>query len=152
MTDPFDALIEVLQPRLTRALVATYGVERGEEALAEALAYAWEHRGRLLEMENPGGYLYRVGQSRSRPRVVDANAFPRPQELGIPHVEPELGAALGELTERQRVCVALVVGHHWTLHEAAELLGITKTSVQSHVERGLARLRARLGVADDVGA
>ena len=78
--------------------------------------------------------------------------FPAPAEIGLPDVEPELSTALAELTERQRVCVALVVGHSYTLDEIAELLGISKSSVRSHVDRALEHLRDRLGVTDDVQA
>jgi DNA-directed RNA polymerase specialized sigma24 family protein len=37
----------------------------------------------------------------------------------------------------------------WTRPEVAELLGISVTSVGSHLERGLAKLRAELGVDSD---
>jgi hypothetical protein len=37
-----------------RALVAAYGSRRGREAAAEALAYAWEHGGRLQDVEYSG--------------------------------------------------------------------------------------------------
>ena len=50
------------------------------------------------------------------------------------------------LPERQRVVITLVYGYEWTLSEVAELLGTTKTTVQNHAERGLARLRKSLGV------
>ena len=40
--DDFDALIEDVRPRLARAFVAAYGRQRGEEALGEAMAVAWE--------------------------------------------------------------------------------------------------------------
>lgn len=152
MADPFDELIVVLRPRLERALVAAYGPQRGEEAVAEALAWAWEHRDRLVSMANPGGYLYRVGQSLSRPPKGEQPWFPPPSQVDAPDVEPGLPAALATLTERQRVCVALVVAHRWSYEEAAEMLGITKSSVQTHVERGMDALRTRLGVVDDVDA
>jgi DNA-directed RNA polymerase specialized sigma24 family protein len=60
----FDVLIRAVEPRLARAFAAAYGRGRGEEALGEALAYAWEHRAEVLAMANPGGFLYRVDQSR----------------------------------------------------------------------------------------
>jgi DNA-directed RNA polymerase specialized sigma24 family protein len=34
----------------------------------------------------------------------------------------------------------------WTHTETAELLGLSTSSVQRHVERGLKKLRTRLGV------
>jgi len=152
MEGTFEDLVAAARPRLRRALVAAYGPERGEEAVAEAMAWAWEHRDRLEGMANPAGYLYRVGQSRSRPRRQRPEMFPAPVALGLPDIEPELAAALVELTERQRVCVALVVGHRYTNDEVAELLGISKSSVRRHVERALGHLRDRLGVTDDVQA
>jgi DNA-directed RNA polymerase specialized sigma24 family protein len=44
------------------------------------------------------------------------------------------------------VAVVLVYGYGYTLREVSELTGVRKTTVQTHVERGLARLRAKLGV------
>jgi DNA-directed RNA polymerase specialized sigma24 family protein len=140
-----DELLAQIRPGLAAAFGAAYGIERGEEALAEAAAYAWEHRERILAMENPAGYLYRVGQSRSRPRPPH-RFLPSPTELGIDDIEPALAPALEELTERQRTCVALVVGLHHSHQEAADLLGISKSSVQQHVDRAMDHLRERLGV------
>ena len=39
----------------------------------------------------------------------------------------------------------LVHGYGCTLREVSELTGIRPTTVQNHVARGLARLRAKLG-------
>ena len=145
-----EALIGGLGPRLARAFVAAYGPERGEEALAEALAYAWEHLEEVRVMANPAGYLYRVGQSRSRPRWRPPVAtFPAVADAGVPWVEPSLPAALEALTEHQRVAVVLVHGYRWTHREVADLLGIAPTTVQTHVERGLAHLRHRLEPVPD---
>lgn len=134
---------------MAKAFSAAYGVDRGEEALGEALAYAWEHRSALGEMTNPAGYLYRVGQSRTRRFNRLRPDLPAPEELGLPLVEPGLAPALRKLSSRQRTCVALVIGHHWTHQETAELLGLSRSSVQNHVERGMEHLRAALGVTDD---
>ncbi len=142
----FGAFFAVGEPRLRRALVAAYGPDRGREAAAEALAFAWEHWGELRTMKNPIGYLYRVGQSRTRSRKTRA-VFGRP-ESGEAWVEPGLGAALGRLSERQRVAVVLVHGFGWSLREVADLTGTARTTVQNHVERGLARLRAALEALD----
>lgn len=143
----FEAFITGMRPRLGRAFVAAYGVERGAEALSESLAVAWERFEEVSVMANPAGYLFRVGQSRSRPRKrVEASRFPPPAELGLPDVEPGLPDALACLTERQRVCVVLVHGYDWTQREAAELLNLSASAVQNHVERGIRRLRHEMGV------
>jgi len=100
-------------------------------------------------MDNPLGYLYRVGQTRSRPRKV-----PPADEWVLPaavehRFEPGLVAAVAALSEPQRVAVVLVHGYEWTLREVAELTGVTVSTVQTHVDRALAKLRAALEVVDD---
>lgn len=143
----FEEFFHEAEPRLRRALVAAYGVERGSEATSEALSYAWQHRTEVLAMENPIGYLYRVGQSRSR-LPLRRTVFPPPRHDGTPLVEPELPNALRRLSKRQRVAVVLVYGFEWKLSEVSELLGIAPTTVQNHLERGMANLRKHLEVND----
>ncbi len=134
------------EPQLRRSLIARYGGEVGREAAAEALAYGWEHWDRIRSMKNPLGYLYRVGQSKSRrfwPRRASLPADPEQRE---PWVEPGLPPALNKLSARQRQVVVLVHGFEYTHQEVADLLGLSRSSIQNHVERGLARLRAELEV------
>lgn len=145
----FEAFVRDAEPRLRRALIAAYGSERGREATAEALAYGWEHWARVRAMQNPTGYLYRVGQSRTRRRSSLRTAFPVAAEPDLPNVEPGLGAALAALTERQRIAVVLVHGFGWTLREVADLTGRKVPTVQRHAERGLAKLRAQIGGVED---
>lgn len=51
---------------LERSLVARFGVEVGQDAAADAVAYCCEHWDRLASMANPTGYLFRVGQTSAR--------------------------------------------------------------------------------------
>ncbi len=135
------------EPRLSRAFAAAYGFEEGRDAAAEALAYAFEHWDRLRQVANLPGYLYRVGQSRTRRRRQPV-LFAIP-DGGDHDFEPGLPAALAALTQRQRLAVVLVHGYGYTLREVADLTGIRPTTVQNHLTRGLARLRLTLGVRDD---
>lgn len=145
----FTVFFAEAEPRLRRALVAAYGSERGREATVEALAYAWQHWPTIRAKDNPVGYLYRVGQSRSRPRkqpvpdVVSAGG-------GDPWIEPGLPAAVAGLSEQERLAVVLIEGFGWTYREVAELAGVTVSSVQSYRERALRKLRDALGVTEDV--
>jgi len=143
----FHLFLQAAEPRLRRALVAAYGAERGREATAEALGYAWEHWERVKSMSNPTGYLYRVGQSRTRERQKHP-LFVRPDHPE-PWFEPALAPALEKLTERQRTAVVLVHGFGWTLREVAECTDVKATSVQNHLDRGLKKLRAALKVGSD---
>jgi DNA-directed RNA polymerase specialized sigma24 family protein len=138
----FTAFVVKHEPRLRRALVAAYGGSRGREATAEALAFAWEHWARLSEVDNIPGYLFRVGQSRTRGRRT-ALTFAS-QEPDDPMFEPGLAPALRALTARQRSAVVLVHGFGWSMREVAELTGTKVTTVQNHLERGLAKLRRTL--------
>jgi DNA-directed RNA polymerase specialized sigma24 family protein len=139
----FAALVSQVERPLRASLVARYGPERGREAAAEALAYAWENLDKVTAMSNPVGYLYRVGQSKTRERKVRFVPYTPP--VGMPDVEPELQRAIAKLTEHQRVAVVLAHGFGYTHAEIADLLGIKRSSVQNHVERGLAALRSALG-------
>jgi DNA-directed RNA polymerase specialized sigma24 family protein len=60
-------------------------------------------------------------------------------------VEPGLARAVAELSERQRLAVLLVHSAGWTLAEVAQLTGVSTSTVQRHVDRGLAKLRRRIG-------
>ena len=147
-TQTFAVFHASAEPRLRRALIARYGGEVGREATAEALAYAWEHWDRLQTMANPLGYLYRVGQSRSRRLWPRRAVFDTDDGAALPWIEPGLPAALNRLSARQRQVVVLIHGFDHTHQEVADLLGISRSSVQNHVERGLAKLRSELEVTD----
>ena len=142
----FEAFVTEVEPDLRRALFAALGLDRGREATAEALAWAWEHWERVREMDNSRGYLFRVGQSRTRGKKTRP-VFVRDQ-WHEPLVEPYLGEALSELSESQRVAVVLVHGFGWTMREVGELTGAKVTTIQTHLERGMKRLRAALEVHD----
>ena len=147
--EAFVGFVRETEPKLRRALIAAAGGQRGREAACEAFEYAWEHWDRVRAMDNPVGYLYRVGRSRAfkKPRPNPAPLFPDTASGAgeMPWVEPALPAALTELTEKQRVAVLLVHGQQWTLTEVAKLLSVSPGSVQKHAERGLAKLRIALG-------
>ena len=145
--ESFEEFVVAVSPRLQRAFVARYGVDLGNEALADALGWAWEHRGQLNEMENPTGYLYRVGQTSVRSNVRRRRRALLPAEEPIsPAAEPEPGlhTALERLTDDQRVAVLLVHTHGYTYAEAATMLDIPITTLRNHIHRGMKRLRRHL--------
>jgi DNA-directed RNA polymerase specialized sigma24 family protein len=146
----FTRFVKEVEPRLSYAFYAAYGPEVGSEVTAESLTYAWEHWPRLREMDNPAGYLYRVGQSKARWYHRTPACFPQPLPSAIPDVEPQLPEALEHLTRNQRLAVVLVHGMEWTEDEVATLIGRSRSTVRTHLERGLARLRDELEVTIDV--
>jgi DNA-directed RNA polymerase specialized sigma24 family protein len=145
----FERFAEAVEPRLRRALVAGFGAAVGREAAADALAWAWQNWDRVAELESPVGYLYRVGRTlavRSEARDVPV-AEPAPGSAS-PHdsFEPGLAPAIARLSEAQRCAVVLVVGFGYTLRDAAQVLGVTASTVQRDCERALTRLRSELEV------
>lgn len=141
----FDAFYRDTEPRLRRALVAACGVDVGVEASARAMELGFERWRDLRTMENPAGYLYRVGRNAARdrrkplPPVVADEA----ERYGF---EPALPDALNALTEQQRQAVLLVHGAGETLAGAAAMLDISVSTLRNHLNRGLDHLRRHLGV------
>lgn len=143
--ESFSAFAVDAEPRLRHALVASLGQDDGLEATAEALAYGWEHWERLAAMENPTGYLYRVGRSSVRVRRGTPKFLPVPPSL-IPDVEPGLPVAFATLSDRQRVAVLMVHAYGWSRREAADVLELSVSTLDSHLQRGLKKLRFAMGV------
>lgn len=147
MTDDLAHFLGDAQVRLQRALVARFGTDDGLEAASDALAYAVENWDRVAAMDNPVGYLYRVGETSGRRRTR------RWQHIGLLVREPvttdgpvdvDLQRALLGLSDAQRVEVVLVHGHGHSYAEAADVLDVPVTAVTNHLHRGLARLRSIL--------
>ena len=141
--DEFEAFLSRTEARLRVALVAAYGPVDGRIAAVDALSWAWEHWDQVEQMANPGGYLYRVGQTSARRNRVRPIPFDAAQ-LGadvLPEVNTGLLVVVGQLTEQQRTAVMLTHAFGWTVREVARTMDLAPSTVQTHVERGLDRLR-----------
>lgn len=147
--DDFSVFVKEAEPKLSRALSAAYGIQVGRDATADSIAYGWEHWNRIQHMANPAGYLYRVGQTSARKYMRSDPLFPAVDRVELPHIEPGLPAALTSLTELQRTAVVLLYGLEWSEREVAELLNIDRSTVRSHKDRGLDKLRKALEVGTD---
>lgn len=144
----FEAFVARVEPRLRRALVASYGPTIGRDAALDALSWAWEHWSRVRPMDNPAGYLYRVGQTAAGKHFASpaSAGFPAPPSEGMPDVAPELDGALRRLSVQQRAVVVLAHGYALSQREVAEVLGISVSTVREHLDRGMGRLRNELEV------
>jgi RNA polymerase sigma-70 factor (ECF subfamily) len=143
--DEFEKFVRASEERLRIALTASFGAPDGRIAAVDALSWAWENWDRVKKMSNPVGYLYRVGQTSARRN--------RPQPIRIPadevHVDaqrisPELVKAISDLSDQQRTAVMLVHAFGWTVRDVGEVLDLAPSTVQTHSERALARLRTSL--------
>ena len=140
----FTEFVREVEPRLRRTLAAALGVDGGLDATAEALAYGWEHWSRIEVMDNPAGYLYKVGKHYGMRDRRRPTRLPRPPQTTNPWIEPALPAALDQLSDKQRVAVLLTHSFEWTYAETAEILGVSVGTVEKHVERGMRKLRRAL--------
>ena len=135
---------QTVEPRVRAALVAHLGPDAGRDAAAAALGWAWENWEQMATIDSQIAYLYRVGRSKARRRRQ--GWLPAVEVDGEGRFEPGLPAALAHLPPKQRSAVVLVHGYGWSFSETADLLGVSKSTVQTHVERGMSALRERLGV------
>jgi DNA-directed RNA polymerase specialized sigma24 family protein len=147
----FDEFVAETESRLRIALIATYGPLDGQTAALDALSWAWEHWDTVRAMTNPAGYLYRVGQTaarrqRGRPIPIDATTF---RDHGIPEINLELIPALAQLPVQQRTTVMLVHAFGWSIRDVARMLELAPSTVQTHLERGVGRLREQLEERDE---
>ena len=145
------------EPRLRRALAAGYGPAAGREAALEALVWAWQHWGRVEAMDNPVGYLYRVGQTAAQRQLARRerdryHAGEADSTVGNDDIDAErldLTPALAELSIQQRTAVTLVHGYGLSLRETAELMEVSVSTVREHAARAITHLRVALEVTDD---
>ncbi len=147
----FVRFVKETEPKLSYALAAAYGPEIGSEATSEALVYVWEHWPKIRAMGNPAGYLYRVGQSKSR-------RFFRPK-VAVPGSGREEMSSVSNRSYRQlwspsprtsawRSCSC--TPSDGPSVKRRSLMGVSRATVRTHVERALARLRAAMEVQVDV--
>lgn len=144
---PFEAFIADASLRLQRTLVGRYGTDLGVDAAAEALAWAWEHRNKLVGMKNPIGYLYRVGQTAVRGQTRRRRPVTLPVERPVDEFElpdPGLHEALQKLKTDQRIAVMLVHGYAYPYAEAAAMMDVPISTLKNHLNRGLRKLRHHL--------
>lgn len=147
--DRFDEFVRTAGRRLQHSLAAAHGPAIGSDATQVALTYCWEHWSRVSVMDNPSGYLFRVGQNAARREYRRVDHLDVVEPFVQPEFEPGLVAALGELTENQRVAVVLIHGHGYPLAEAAEVIDVSVSTVRNHLRRGTEKLRHNLGVENE---
>lgn len=143
MEPQLEAFLLEAQPRLRRAFLGTLGPNRADEALSAAFEWAVGNWNRLADMDNPVGYLFRVGSSRSTPPKTPT-VLPLAAEVGLPDFEPRLVPAMLQLPETQRTAVWLIHACGWNYTDAAQAMDVGESTVGTHASRGLAALRQEL--------
>lgn len=136
--------------RVGRALAVTlHDADLAADSVDEAMARAYQRWNSVSTLENPAGWVYRVGLNvaRSRIRRVARRArLPRPDDR-VPEpalIEPAVLRALGELPVDQRSVVVCRLLLGWSEAETATALGIRSGTAKSRLHRALAVLEPKL--------
>ena len=136
----------------------------GDWALADDLAQetfltAWTRIGRLQTGASVRAWLCGIGynkhltarRSAGRDRTREA-LYEAEKPVGAGACNEDrmaLEAAMADLPEEQRACVALCLAADFSHAEASEALGLPLGTVKSHISRGRARLLQALELSDD---
>jgi RNA polymerase sigma-70 factor (ECF subfamily) len=139
--------------RVGRALAVTLGdADLAADSVDEAMARAYQRWPSVSRMDNPSGWVYRVGLNLARSRirrlthrrrvVVIGHAVSEAPEPEV--LEPAILRALRELPVDHRSVVVCRLLLGWSEAETAQALGIRPGTAKSRLHRATATLADRL--------
>jgi RNA polymerase sigma-70 factor (ECF subfamily) len=149
--EPFEEFYRGQGDGVYRALAVALGdADLAREAADEAMLRAYARWSSVGAMDNPGGWVFRVGLNwatswwrrtrRERPLPVEER---HPQVAG-PDADTDAVTALAALPLAQRAVVVCRVLLELSTAETATVLGIAEGTVKSRLARALAGLRTTL--------
>ncbi len=152
--EPFDAFFRRERRAVIGLAYALSGSRLACEDLAqEAFVAAYRRWDEIGGYDNPGAWVRRVVANRAvstvRRRVAEAKAiaslgFRRVRPTELPDESADLWALVRALPKRQAQAVALRYVEQLTPEEIAEVLGISRDSVYTHLRRAHQALAAEL--------
>jgi RNA polymerase sigma-70 factor (ECF subfamily) len=151
-TVDFEAFCAREHQTLARALALALGDrELGRDAAAEALTRAWSRWSSVSQMDNPAGWVYRVGLNWGRSRLrrwrrEDVTAFPPDLGASTAEYDDRLAAALATLSPEHRSVVVARFYLDWSEAATADALDIPPGTVKSRLSRALSQLDHRLRI------
>ncbi|MFT3852577.1 MAG: sigma factor-like helix-turn-helix DNA-binding protein [Ilumatobacteraceae bacterium] len=152
----FEAFYRGERARIGRALAVTLrDRELAIDAVDEAMARAYARWARVGTLDNPGGWVYRVGLNWSRSFLRRATR-PAPlwvtRPVGAPpdaSGDPAVDAALGQLSVDQRSVVVCRLLLGLSERETATALNLRPGTVKSRLHRATQRLQTLLHTEDE---
>lgn len=126
-----------------------------EDITQEALYRMLRHWRTVSTYERPEAWVRRVAIRMAVREVQRAVARPAKERLGQPVAaesvpDPDVARAVAELAPMQRAVVVLFYFEDRPVHEIAELLQVSDSTVKQHLHRARHRLAALLG-EEEVG-
>jgi RNA polymerase sigma factor (sigma-70 family) len=152
---PFEDFYSEQRGAIGRALALTLrDTQLASEAVDEAMARAYQRWHRVQSLDNPGGWVYRVGLNWSRSILRRAL---RPAPVWVTNddsvvdrggLDPAIDRALATLSIEQRAVVVcrLLIGYSEA--QTAAALGVRPGTVKSRLARATARLQSLLSPLD----
>ena len=150
-----ECYVELFRGAMRIALRITGEPAAAEDIAAEAMARAYSHWSRVSRLDHRDAWVMRTASN----LAIDAVRRRRPAgaalaRLGAPQAQVgsvedavatrlALVAALRQLPRRQRDAIVLTYFGELTDVEVSEFLGITPSSVRTHLQRGIGTLRRR---------
>ncbi len=153
----FEEFFTVESDRLLRILGVIVGSRaEAEDIVQEAFTRVYQHWDRVRDMEDPAAYLERTAmnvfrnQYRRATMAVRRSLRAAPERDVFQAVEDRDVAtrALAVLTPRQRAAIVLTEGLGYSGEEAADVLGIRKSTVWALTHQARAALAVARGDAD----
>jgi len=155
VSDGFEAFYSAHVDRVYRALAVTLRRDDlAHEAVDEAMARAYARWQVVGSLDNPAGWVFRVGLNwaTSRWRKLRRESPPVADDAHPVVAAPENALvardALARLPLPQRAVVTCRILLDLSTAETAEALGLTEGTVKSRLSRGLATLRAQLSTEE----
>ncbi len=150
--DGFDEFCRAEHANTTRALVWALGdLDLGRDAADEAFARAVERWDTVAAMQNPSGWVYRVGLNWGKRRRWRAKRGRELTELVTTdtqqvdrYADPDLANALDSLPVSVRSVIVMRHLLGFSEQQTADALNIRPGTVKSRTNRGLAKLRQQL--------
>ena len=138
--------------RIGRALAVTLGdADLAAESVDEAMARAYQRWSSVSQMDNPAGWVYRVGLNVARSRIrrlTRRRRLPASDALAeVPEpdvIEPTILRALRALPVDHRSVVVCRLLLGWSEAETAQALGIRPGTAKSRLHRATTNLAEQL--------
>lgn len=135
------------------------GWAEADDVAQDAFLAAWRGLRSLKDPEGVRAWLCGIAWRKAQDRIRASRRGAARDSAWLETVEPPAGvspedrlavaAAMADLPEDVRACVALCLADGWSHGEASMALGLPLGTVKSHVARGRARLLKALGGSDD---
>lgn len=150
----FEVFFREQHPRLFATLCLTTGSrEEAAEITQDAFLKVLERWDRVASMQDPTGFLFRIGMNvfrkrYRRARLADRLPIPtreRDDAFAVVHDRDVLVRAMRDLTPHQRAAVVLTAILDYSSEEAGRILGISDSTVRVLAGKARSSMRTSVG-------